>query len=92
MAQEHPRKMDRKILCDKEPPHHITSFFNKEVRFNPCMCGSNCTHYEYDGTTVYQVCNSCSADLSYVKPEYTQKYLEKGVWRKMTEVFGPDDI
>lgn len=47
---------------------------------NPCECGSNCYHYEYDGQKVIGVCNACSQDIYEVKSEYVQEYLDKGIW------------
>jgi len=49
---------------------------------NPCGCGSNCYHYEYDeeNNKIYGVCNSCKTIIYEVKDEYISEKLLKGVW------------
>lgn len=49
---------------------------------NPCGCGSNCYHYEYDlmKKKIYGVCNACGIDIYEVKEEYTGEKLQTGQW------------
>ena len=80
------KKMSRKIQCYDDLPHDPWGYYTKEM--NPCRCGSNCQHYEYDGKNVFVVCNGCWSDLAIIKPEYAEEYLNKGIWRNMAEVYG----
>lgn len=48
---------------------------------NPCGCGSNCYHYEYDGENIYGVCNGCQTDIYEMKPEYVEEKLKQGIWK-----------
>lgn len=57
---------------------NVWTYFSPEK--NPCGCGSNCYHYEYDGQKIIGVCNGCGRDIYEVKPEYVQEYLDKGIW------------
>ena len=66
------RKIKRHIE-DGEP----WTYFISGVR---CDCGANCYHYEYDGNTIYGVCNACERDIYIVKPEYVADELNTGVW------------
>ena len=72
--------MNRTTQCYKESGN-VWCYYTKEN--NPCGCGSNCYHYEYDGTHVIGVCNACKSDIYMIKDEYTQEYLNKGVWKNM---------
>lgn len=49
---------------------------------NPCGCGSNCFHYEYDkvDNTIYGVCNACNKDIYVVREEYKEEKLKEGKW------------
>lgn len=47
---------------------------------NPCGCGSNCFHYEYDGNDIYCVCNACNEDLFIFNEDAVADCLEKGLW------------
>lgn len=47
---------------------------------NPCGCGSNCFHKEYDGKNIWCICNSCNTKIYGVKEEYIQEDLNKGIW------------
>lgn len=58
---------------------NVWTYYDPEMK-NPCNCGSNCYHYEYDGQRVIGVCNACERDIYEVKSEYVQEYLDKGVW------------
>lgn len=75
-------KSTRTVLCDKED-EEIECFMSQGG--NSCGCGSNCYHLEFDGTHVYGVCNACHRDVYEVKPEYIEKYLAKGIWKKCEE-------
>lgn len=69
----------RKIQCHKDD-ESIWSYFVPGEN-NPCGCGSNCYHLEYDGANVFGVCNACESDIYEVKPEYTEQYLKDGIWK-----------
>lgn len=49
---------------------------------NPCDCGSNCYHLEYDkvNNKIYGVCNCCNTDIYVVKEEYVDEKLHTGKW------------
>lgn len=68
----------RKIQCYDESKD-IWCYYDGKNR-NPCGCGSNCYHYEYDGEKIYGVCNACKADIYEMKPEYVEEKLKQGVW------------
>ena len=84
------KKYDNKKVRFKDSGNNIiegiSEYYTKEM--NPCRCGSNCQHYEYDGKNVFVVCNGCWSDLAIIKPEYAEEYLNKGIWRNMAEVYG----
>ena len=48
---------------------------------NPCGCGSNCYHDEYDGKKIYGVCNACDTDIYELKDEYVEEKLKEGIWK-----------
>ena len=48
---------------------------------NPCGCGSNLYHYQYDGNILYGVCNTCGSDIYEIKDEYVEEQLNKGIWK-----------
>ena len=48
---------------------------------NPCGCGSNVYHLEYDGKKIYGVCNACNADIYEYKDEYIEEKLKQGIWK-----------
>jgi len=48
---------------------------------NPCGCGSNCYHLEYDGEKIYGVCNACDTDIYKIKNEYVKEKLNQGIWK-----------
>ena len=48
---------------------------------NPCGCGSNCYHKEYDGSIIKCVCNACDTDIYEIKEEYTDEQLNTGIWK-----------
>ena len=47
---------------------------------NPCGCGSNCYHLEYDGNEMFTKCNACGIEFGTIKPEYIAEMLNKGKW------------
>lgn len=65
---------------DKPQDDTIWCYFVKGVS-NPCGCGSNCYHYEYNGEKIYGVCNACKTDIYEVKIEYIKEKLKQGVWK-----------
>ncbi len=56
------------------------TYMVKEER-NPCGCGSNCYHLEYDGEKIYGVCNACDTDIYEIKDEYVKEKLNQGIWK-----------
>ena len=70
----------RKILCHADGEQNIWTYYVGKQR-NPCGCGSNCYHYEFDGKDIFGVCNACYADVYQVKEEFIGEYLERGVWK-----------
>ena len=52
-----------------------------EGKRNPCGCGSNLFHYEYDGINVSGICNACGVKLYEMKEEYVEDLLKEGVWK-----------
>jgi len=66
----------RKLLLDKNG--EVEGFFIKGER-NPCGCGSNVFHKEYNGKTLFGVCNACERDIY----EYydDQDYIDKSQWK-----------
>ena len=77
MSKDYRKIRKRKWLVDDDG-YAITYFQKKR---NHCNCGSNCYHYEYDGTDIFIVCNGCSSDLYSVKPEYREEYIDRGEWK-----------
>lgn len=71
--------MKRLIQCYKDTKRMWQYYSNKN---NPCECGSNCYHYEYDkiDNVVYGVCNCCKTDIYIVKEEYKEEKLHIGEW------------
>ena len=67
---------ERKIQCYPDSKAPWAYFLNGVG----CDCGANCFHYEYDGKTIYGVCNACGKDLYTVKPEYVADTLNTGIW------------
>lgn len=67
----------RKIQCHTSSKN-FWCYYSEE--YNPCDCGSNCYHKEYDGKNIWCVCNACNTDIYGVKEEYIQEDLNKGIW------------
>lgn len=44
--------------------------------YNPCGCGSNVYHLEYDGKTIFGVCNVCEKDIYEVKQSRAQDLFQ----------------
>lgn len=49
-------------------------------QMNPCKCGSNVYHREYDGKTIYGVCNACNKDI-YEIVSGADEDLATGIWK-----------
>lgn len=49
---------------------------------NPCNCGANCFHKEYDINLnkIFCVCNSCKCDIYTVKDEFIEEELKEEKW------------
>lgn len=69
----------RKTQCYKDNKK-IWCYYSSDS-LNPCGCGSNCYHYEFDGKKIYGVCNACDTDIYEVKDEYMREKLKEGTWR-----------
>lgn len=65
-----------------DDPDMIWSYYIPQIR-NPCGCGSNCYHYEYDGRRVVGVCNGCDADIYTVEEKLIGDYLMEGIWKEI---------
>ena len=78
---EKSKKQTRRLTQCYEDSENMWQYFDKEEN-NPCGCGSNCYHYEYDriDNKVYGVCNSCGTDIYEVREEYMDKKLHTGKW------------
>lgn len=63
-----------------ENSNELWQFFIENTK-NPCECGSNMFHYEYDGKNMYGVCNACGERIYTVQDEYVQGYLDLGEWK-----------
>ena len=66
---------------------HVWTYYNPEGN-NPCGCGSNCYHYEYDqrDDEIYGVCNGCDKDIYIIDKKYKNQRLEIGVWKWAKEL------
>ena len=56
----------------------IESFWYKG-EMNPCHCGSNLFHEEYDGNNLYGVCNACNRDLYIFR--FDEEYINNSKWK-----------
>ena len=71
--------MRRKIqYCEDNKTIH--SYYVPHER-NPCGCGSNLYHLQYDVKNIYGVCNACKEDLYIYNDDVIQENLNKGIWR-----------
>lgn len=70
----------RKILCHPDGEQNVWTYYVAK-QANPCGCGSNCYHYEFDGKDIFGVCNACHEDVYQIKEEFIEEYLERGVWK-----------
>lgn len=68
----------KKYYTDK--PNKVYTFMSDGKR-NPCGCGSNVYHYEYDGTNIFGKCNSCGKYIYEIKDEYIEECLLEGLWK-----------
>ncbi len=64
----------------KDAPKTIHSYYVPHEK-NPCGCGSNVYHYEYDGKDVYGVCNACERDIYILDKDGAQEKLKSGIWK-----------
>lgn len=53
---------------------------------NPCGCGANCFHYEYDGSRMIGVCNGCDADIYLVEKVFIAENLQTGIWKEIDKL------
>lgn len=74
-------KQTRRLIQCYEDTENIWQYYDGDEN-NPCGCGSNCYHYEYDriDNKVYGVCNSCGMDIYEMKKEYMDEKLHTGKW------------
>ena len=78
---EKSQKQTRRLTQCYEDSENMWQYFDGDEN-NPCGCGSNCYHYEYDriGNKVYGVCNFCGTDIYEVREEYMDEKLHTGKW------------
>ncbi len=62
-----------------ENSKELWQFFIENQK-NPCGCGSNMFHYEYDDSKIYGVCNACGEKIYTVAEPFVKEYLEMGKW------------
>lgn len=74
-------KQTRRLTQYYEDSENIWQYYVSDEK-NPCGCGSNCYHYEYDriDNKVYGVCNCCGTDIYEIKEEYMNEKLHTGKW------------
>ena len=72
-------KSIRKVQC-YEDTENIWQYYSEYG--NPCGCGSNCYHFEYDRITeeIYGICNCCNKKIYIVDKEYKDTKLKQGKW------------
>ena len=65
-----------------EDEHAVWTYFVSGQR-NPCGCGSNCYHHEYDRRDgkIYGVCNACDTDIYIINEGCEEEELEIGIWK-----------
>ena len=70
----------KRLIQHYADDEHMWQYVGDEP--NPCGCGSNCYHYEYDRSEnkIYGVCNGCHTDIYIVRDEYTNDKLKIGMW------------
>ena len=69
----------RKTQCYKDDGK-VWCYYSSDS-LNPCGCGSNCYHYEFDGKKIYGVCNACGTDIYEMKNEFVKEKLKQGIWK-----------
>ena len=64
-----------------EDSGNIWQYMSEEP--NPCECGSNVYHLEYDEKygNIYGVCNACDTIIYKLTEEYVKEKLKQGVWK-----------
>ncbi len=75
------QKQTRRLTQCYEDSGNMWQYFDGDEN-NPCGCGSNCYHYEYDriDNKIYGVCNCCGTDIYEMKEEYVDEKLQTGHW------------
>lgn len=78
--KEKSSQVKRLTQCYKDS-ENIWQYYDA-IKNNPCECGSNCYHYEYDriDNKIYGVCNACGTDIYEVREEYMNEKLQIGKW------------
>lgn len=73
---------NRLVQCDEDGD--IKSYFIRD-EINPCGCGSNCYHHQYDKKSdiIYCVCNACNLDIYTIKKQYKDETLNKDRWLEL---------
>ena len=79
-------KSIRQIQC-YEDTERVWQYYNKFE--NPCECGSNCYHFEYDrdDDKIYGVCNCCNKDIYVMRKECKDDKLKQGKWVDKDDAF-----
>lgn len=75
------QKKSKRLTQCYENSENIWQYYDDQD-INPCGCGSNCYHYEYDemNNKIYGVCNCCGSDIYEMKKEYVNEKLHTGKW------------
>ena len=75
------QKQTRRLTQCYEDNENMWQYYDGQEN-NPCDCGSNCYHYEYDriNNKIYAVCNCCKTDIYVMKEEYMDEKLHTGKW------------
>lgn len=73
-------KEERRILKQYDEDGNLQNYWVRGEK-NPCGCGSNLFHYEYDGKDILCICNSCKAEIYTVKDECKDEDLKRGIWK-----------
>lgn len=71
----------RKIQYEEDGKWYHSYIVDGGATYNPCGCGSNVYHLEYDGKTIFGVCNVCEKDIYTIKPDCVQEMLKEGIWK-----------
>lgn len=78
---EEKQKHVRRLTQYHEDQKTLWQYFTGD-RNNPCNCGSNCYHLEYNkiDNKIYGVCNACDTDIYEIRDEYIGEELQTGRW------------